>query len=178
MSRLHFTSVKMFGQTVKIQEVESIEMPDVGACCGIYESAKKRIRIARDEHEDGPEHDYLKTVTHELMHAFADLSGLTAYLSNDDTKEEKLVQDFENHFWPVLRAIARLEAGVPLDAQDKRAIRSRRVKATDLGFDQQAPRPDTKPGQADDEHGGQRASELPQSSHNGRKSRARPAGDE
>ncbi len=106
MSRLHFTSVKMFGQTVKIQDVESIEMPDVGACCGIYESTKKRIRIARDVHEDGPEHDYLKTVTHELMHAFADLSGLTAYLNNDDTKEEKLVQDFENHFWPVLRAIA------------------------------------------------------------------------
>lgn len=168
----------MFGQTVKIQEVESIEMPDVGSCCGIYEPGKKRIRIARDEHEDGPEHDYLKTVTHELMHAFADLSGLTAYLGNDDTKEEKLVQDFENHFWPVLRAIARLEAGVPLDAQDKRAIRSRRVKAADISLNQQALDSDNAPRQANDEYGGQCTIQLPQSPHNGRKSRARSTSNE
>lgn len=151
----------MFGQTVKIQEVGSIEMPDVGACCGIYESAKKRIKIATEEHDDLPDHDYLKTVTHELMHAFADLSGLSAYLGDDETKEEKLVQDFENHFWPVLRAIARLEAGVPLDAQDKRAVRCKRPKATNVGDDTPPPGTNTDVGQGDDQHGGEHPFQLP-----------------
>lgn len=124
--KIPVTSIKMLGKTIPVRQLKVEKGDDGTPCQGSFDAHV--IRLSAEKYTAS---QMLRTLAHESGHAFVLFSGLRDGLCGDDLKlEEMLVSGIEEHLFPIYRAIARLEAGLEPDAEDKRVLGLARKKET------------------------------------------------
>lgn len=120
------TSVRLLGVKVPVKQLKIERNDEKEEVQGTY--FKRVIRLTTEGYTVD---QLLRTLAHEATHAFLDISGMVdGVCGGDGDKEEMLVAGIEQHLYPVFRALVRLEAGLPPDAEDKRVLGLARKKET------------------------------------------------
>lgn len=79
-------------------EIETVKPIDMDGCWGLVQHANCKIKLS-DEIQ-GSRKD--ETLSHEILHALFQNSGLGQYLKNKEVNEEEVLCMFENNFYRFL----------------------------------------------------------------------------